>query len=62
LEFETKEELDAYQKQLYTQNEMYSSYYQGENKNRILDYFMNIKDKVKLEEFLAYESCLLVAD
>jgi hypothetical protein len=29
-EFETKEELDAYQKELDILNEMYSSYYQGQ--------------------------------
>jgi hypothetical protein len=47
-EFETKEELDAYQKELDALNEIYRSYYQGENKSRILDYFMKIKDDTKL--------------
>lgn len=59
-EFETKEELDAYQKELGAINEMYCSYYQGENKVRILDYLTKIKDDVKLEEFQACACCELI--
>ena len=59
-EFETQEDLDEYQKELDAINEMYSSYYQGENKARILDYFTKVKYDVKLEEFQAYACCELI--